>query len=115
VDKGGYDSYVFPEKAGHRLWNGLKPEHFQWFNGGVGGEIVSEYTVEPSLPFEALALCGLGLRIPAVFEIAFGRGRVIVSRIQIRGRLVPEATSDDPFARRYDPVAAQYLFNLLAL
>jgi hypothetical protein len=115
VDKGGYDSYVFPEDPAHPLWRGLRPEHFRWFNGGVGGEIVSEYTVEPSLPSRPLASCGLGLHTAAVCEISFGRGRVIVSRIQVRGRLNRNAATSDPFARRYDPVAAQYLLNLLSL
>jgi hypothetical protein len=115
IDKGGYDSYVFPEDPAHTLWRELRPEHFQWFNGGVGGEIVSEYSVEPSLPSVRLASCGLGLRVPAVFEVPVGRGRVVVSRIQVRGRLRRSEHSTDPFARRYDPVAAQYLLNLLSL
>ncbi|MEK6650680.1 MAG: glycoside hydrolase family 2 TIM barrel-domain containing protein, partial [Bacteroidota bacterium] len=115
IDKGGYDSYVFPEDPHHPLWSGLQPEHFRWFNGGVGGEIVSEYTVVPSLTSHALASCGLGLRIQAVFEVRIGHGRVIVSRIQIRGRLDRSRNVQDPFARRFDPVAARYLLNLLSL
>ena len=116
VDKGGYDSYVFPEDPAHPLWQGLRSEHFQWFNGAPGGEIVSEYSITPSLPFVPLASCGLGLRIPAVMAIYHGKGMVIVSRIQVRGRLLPSASSQlDHFSRRPDPVAQRYLFNLIAL
>lgn len=115
VDKGGYDSYVFPEDPSHPLWCTLLPEHFRWFNGAPGGEIVSEYTVTPSMPSTPLASCGLGLWIPAVLAITHGRGLVIVSRIQIRGRLDPDRKSSNNYARRFDPVAAQFLLNLLGL
>lgn len=115
VDKGGYDSYVFPEDPGHALWKGIAPDHLKIWNGGVGGEMVSEYSVESSLPVRVLARCGLGLEIPAVFEIPVERGRVMVSRIQIRGR-VSEASVPGPlFSRRADPVAKRYLVNLLML
>ncbi len=115
VEKGGYDSYVFPEDPSHPLWRTLLPEHLRWFNGAPGGEIVSEHTITPSMPFSPLASCGLGLRVPAVLAITHGRGRVIVSRIQIRGRLDPDRKSSDDYARRFDPVAAQFLLNLLGL
>ncbi len=49
----------------------------------------------------------------ADFEISYGKDRVIVSRIQVRGRLRINRHSDDLFARRYDPVAEMYLWNLL--
>ncbi|MBI5464069.1 MAG: hypothetical protein HY966_03835, partial [Ignavibacteriales bacterium] len=115
VDKGGYDSYVFPEDPAHSLWHNLRPEHFRWFNGAPGGEIVSEYVLTPSLPAVTLASCGLGLRIPAVMEIQHEKGKVVISRIQIRGRLNAERRSLDRYARRYDPVAAQYLINMISM
>ena len=115
IDRGGYDSYVFPEDPSHPLWNGIRPAHLRWFNGAYGGEIVSEYTLTPSVEFRTLASCGMGLRVPAVMEIRVGSGRIVISRIQIRGRVSPGLPSTHPYARRYDPVAARYLENLLSL
>ncbi|MCU0411629.1 MAG: hypothetical protein MUF82_03750 [Bacteroidetes bacterium] len=115
VDKGGYDSYVFPEDAVHALWHDLRPEHLRWFNGAPGGELVSEHTIAATMQAETLASCGLGLRTPAVFRVQHGKGTVVVSRIQIRGRLSVEVHSTDRYARRFDPVAVRYLLNLTAL
>ena len=116
ADKGGYDSYVFPEDDSHPLWRGINSEHLRWFNGALGGEIVSEYTLTLSLPSIPLASCGLGLRIPAVILVNHGKGRVIISRIQVRGRLMNlQSTNQDRFVRRPDPVAMNYLFNLISL
>ena len=115
TDKGGYDTYVFPKDPVHPMFRGIPATYLQWFNGAFGGEIVSEHTVLPSLPQKVLASCGLGLRIPAVLEVGHGAGRVIVSRIQVRGRLVRTDGRGDPYQRRYDPVAVRYLHNLLSL
>jgi hypothetical protein len=112
VDKGGYDSYVFPVDPSHELWKGIDAEHLKMFNGGYGGEVVSEYDVETSPAATSLAVCGLGLRIPAVMELKAGRGRIVISRLQIRGRLL-EKPSGKFFDRRMDPVLQQYIINLI--
>jgi hypothetical protein len=112
-EKGGYDSYVFAADESHPLWHGIRPEHLKIFNGGYGGEIVSQHTVVSTKEFRVHARCGLGLEIPAVFEIPFGEGAVVVSRLQIRHRLArPEAPSS-LFARRIDPVLQQFVLNLV--
>lgn len=113
TERGGYDSYVFPEETRHPLWRGLTPEHFKMFNGALGGEVVSQHSVRTNLPFHATARCGLGLKVPAVLEIPYGSGWVVISRIQVRGRLQNHAASDHLYARRYDPVAERYFWNLL--
>jgi hypothetical protein len=81
-------------------------------NGGLGGEIVSQHNVRPSVPFNTLARCHLKLKVPAVMEIPFGNGWIIVSRIQIRGRLLP-GKQGSLYQRRYDPVAERYFWNLI--
>jgi hypothetical protein len=95
------------------LWKGIAKDHLKMLNGAYGGEIVSEHHVVPDRSFNVLARCGLGLRIPAVFEVPFGKGKIIVSRIQLRGRLMA-SSSDGLYSRREDPVAQRYLLNLLA-
>lgn len=112
-DMGGYDSCVIPADAQHPLWQGIAPEHLQIWNGAWGGEMVSQHHLRPDRPFRSLADCNLRLRVAAVLEIPYGRGMVIVSRLQVRGRLSP-GKEGEFFARRYDPVAARYLLNLLA-
>lgn len=112
-ERGGYDSYVFPENPAHFLWNGIEPEYLRMFNGGLGGEIVSRHNVRPTVPFNAPARCHLSLLVPAVMEIPFGKGWVIISRIQVRGRLLPELSNSELYGRRYDPIAERYFRNLL--
>jgi hypothetical protein len=68
--------------------------------------------IAPSAP-RVLARCGLHLDVPAVMEWRVGEGRVIVSRLQLRGRLDGEPSSGGLYARRKDPVAERYLVNLL--
>jgi hypothetical protein len=112
VDRGGYDSYVFPTEPDHPLWEGLRPEHLRMFNGGYGGEAVSEHDIASPGLWTVHARCGLKLAVPVVMEIPFGNGRVLVSRLQVRGRLEGTGGSD-LFARRPDPVAQQFLMNLV--
>ncbi len=111
-DQGGYDSYVFPKHLKHPLWKGLRADYLKMFNGGLGGEIVSQYNVRPTVPYHTLANCHLYLKVPAVMEVPFGKGWIIISRIQIRGRLLM-MNNRDLYQRRYDPVAEQYFWNLL--
>lgn len=113
TERGGYDSYVFIKRVRRMLWQGIEESHLQLFNGGLGGEIVSRHEVRPSLPFETVAHCHLSLRVPAVMEIPYGKGWIIISRIQTRGRLLRRAHSRALYARRYDPVAERYFWNLL--
>jgi hypothetical protein len=113
TDKGGYDSYVFPADVAHPLWRNISPEHLKMFNGALGGEMVSQHTVSPGVPMEVLASCGLSLAHPAVMFTRAGDGCIVVSRIQTRGRLAAGGDPDDLFARRKDPVAGQYILNLM--
>jgi len=112
ADQGGYDSYVFPINLKHPLWQNFKAEYFRMFNGSLGGEMVSQHNVRPTVPFKTVARCHLNLKVPAVMEIPFGSGWIIISRIQIRGRLI-KGRDGDLYHRRYDPVAEQYFWNLL--
>jgi hypothetical protein len=111
--RGGYDSYVFAEDINHALWDGITQERLKMFNGGYGGEVVSQHDVTTDSEHVVMARCGLKLGVPAVFVIPVGRGKIIVSRLQLRGRLAETATENDPFARRIDPVLQRYLLNLL--
>ncbi len=110
---GGYDSYVFMEDPRRRLWRGIEPRHLKLFNGALGGEIVSQHDVTPNRDYKALARCGLSLSTAAVIEIPYGRGKVVISRIQVRGRLLKEHKGPGLYERRYDPVAECYLLNLI--
>lgn len=113
VDKGGYDSYVFPTDPLHALWDGLSAEHLRMFNGGFGGEIVSQHDILAPVAPRVLARCGLRLEVAALMEWRIGEGRVVVSRLQVRGRLEGDPEQRGSYARRKDPVAERYLLNLL--
>jgi hypothetical protein len=114
ADKGGYDSYVFAEDHSHPLWNGIIKEHLKMFNGALGGEMVSQHNMALLSPHTVLARCGLGLGVIAVAEAAFGAGKVILSRLQLRGRLAESAAEEGLYARRADPVAQHYFLNLIS-
>lgn len=107
---GGYDSYFFPEEDTHPLWSGLVPDQLRMFSGDEG-EAVSQHDVTVNQGTRVLARCGLGLRIAAVEELRFGKGVVLICRVQTRGRLLGRA---DAPTRRADPVARQLFLNLLA-
>jgi hypothetical protein len=113
AEKGGYDSYVFPADVSHPLWKNIGADHLRMFNGALGGEMVSQHTVRADVPAEVLAMCGLNLAQAAVMFIRAGEGCIVVSRIQTRGRLVMSGEREDLFSRRIDPVAAQYMLNLV--
>ncbi len=112
-ERGGFDSYVFPENNSHFIWKGLNKKNFQLLNGAIGGEIVSQHFVRPTQPFHTVASCNFSLAVPAIMEIPYGRGWILISRLQIRGRLLPKEASYGIFDRRYDPVAEKYFWNLL--
>jgi hypothetical protein len=113
LDKGGYDSYVFAEDESHPLWKGIAKDHMKMFNGAYGGEVVSQCDVTPSVHHRVHASCGLGLNVKALFEIPYAKGRILVSRLQVRGRLVGAPGSDNLYARRVDPVAQRLLLNMI--
>ncbi len=113
-ERGGYDSVVFPEQPEHQLFEGLQFADFQIWNGHLGGKIVEQYFVWPSRPAKILVSCNLGLRTPAVFEVFYGRGRILVSRLLLKGRLT-KSNKNGAASGRFDPVAAKYLSNLLNL
>ncbi len=97
--------------------------------------MVSQCDVTPSRPFSVHGRCGLHLKGAALIEVPYGEGRVVISRIQLRGRLMegspaPSFFNMRPslgvpyregwwvrfpglFDPRPDPVAQQYLVNLL--
>ncbi|MDP2208823.1 MAG: glycoside hydrolase family 2 TIM barrel-domain containing protein [Bacteroidota bacterium] len=112
TDRGGYDSYLFAEDHSHHLWKNILKEHLKMFNGGYGGEVVSQHDVTADGVSKVFARCGLKLKTSVVFEIPIGKGKVIVSRLQLRGRLVNKSNSSRLFDRRVDPVIQQYLLNL---
>ena len=94
-DKGGYDSYVFPDEPRHALWEGIEPEHLRMFNGAFGGEAVSQHDITTPVVPRILARCGLRLQVPVVMEWRSGEGRVVVSRLQVRGRLMGDLMPGD--------------------
>ncbi len=113
TDKGGYDSYVFAETPTHPIWRNVPKAYLKLFNGAYGGEIVSQYDVSFSVPSERLASCGMDLAVTAASEVNAGKGKIILFRLQLRGRLIERGNNDSLFARRIDPVAQQLLMNLL--
>ena len=115
TDQGGYDSYVFPVERNHPLWNGIEPEHLKMFNGAYGGEVISQHNVIPRNEHTVLARCGLQLNVIAAAEIPAGKGSVILSRLQLRGRLMEKnSTVNGLYERRVDPVAQRYFLNLIS-
>src|SRR6267143_1843640 len=142
IDRGGYDSYVFAEDHRHPLWKRIGKEHLKMFNGGFGGEVVSQHDVICYQKSEVLARCGLKLGVIAVSEVSYGKGTVIISRLQLRSRLGKASQSDsfdarqpasasrsdslyarrpgqmrEPdslYSRRPDPVLQQYMINLIS-
>jgi beta-galactosidase len=112
-EKGGYDSFVFAEDESHPIWKSITKEHMKMFNGAYGGEVVSEYTVTPTVHFRTHAVCGLGLQVKAMVEIPYAKGKILVSRLQCRGRLAPALDGGGLFARRMDPVMQRLLVNMI--
>ncbi|MCK5655297.1 MAG: discoidin domain-containing protein [Candidatus Aureabacteria bacterium] len=111
----GYDSYCFAENLKFPLWNNIDGEHLKMFNGGWGGEIISQCDVEFQRKKLILAKSGNNLKYPNVIETNWGDGVIVVSRVQVRGRLTEVSDpGTDLYSRREDPVAQQYLLNLLS-
>ena len=110
----GYDSVVHPVNRKDPLWRGISREHLSMFNGGFGGIMVADYDVMLDWFFRPRALSGLDLGCVALTDGAYGKGTLVLSRLQVRGRLVAREKSEDLYARRVDPIAQRYLLNLLA-
>jgi beta-galactosidase len=115
ADRGGYDSYVFPEDPNNSVWDGIPPSALKLFNGALGGEIVSQHDVIPMTDHTVIARCGLGLNVLAAAQIPYGNGKIVLCRLQVRGRLVPRESAESLYQRRVDPVAQKLLLNLLTL
>ncbi|MEA3346750.1 MAG: discoidin domain-containing protein, partial [Candidatus Auribacterota bacterium] len=114
-DDGGYDSYCFAEDANFSLWNNIDVEHLKMFNGAFGGEMISQCDVDFKCSKLILAKSGLSLKYPDVIETIWEKGVIVISRIQVRGRLIEESDTEKKlYSRRVDPVAQQYLLNLLS-
>ncbi|MCK5655296.1 MAG: discoidin domain-containing protein [Candidatus Aureabacteria bacterium] len=113
----GYSLYEF-EVYGSlgSLWNNIDGEHLKMFNGGWGGEMISQCDVELQTNRKTvLARSGLDLKYSDVVEAIWGDGVVFVSRIQLRGRLTEDADpGTDLYSRRVDVIARQYLLNSIA-
>jgi hypothetical protein len=62
-----------------------------------------------------LVNCGLNLVRTPVVRIDFGKqdGSVIISQLITEGRLTQGEGDRDLYSKRYDPVAAQFLLNML--
>lgn len=114
IDKGGYDSYVFAEDLSHPIWDRIEKEYLMMFNGAYGGEAVSEHDVEFSVPSKRLASCGIDLKINAASEVDYGKGKILLFRIQMRERLMPMQKQNTIFDRRKDPVSRNLLINILS-
>ncbi len=112
---GGYDSYVFkcPSYKNLSLWESIDDEHLKMFNGGFGGIMVSDYSVVPLKPSFVRAVSGLSLGNSVIMEFSAGKGLIVISRIQTRGRLLSHEKEDSLYSRRIDPVAQRYMLNLL--
>jgi hypothetical protein len=113
LDAPGNDAVIWPTRAGRRthVFDGILDRDLQFFSG-AGGEIVSDLFSYPQLPGISLARSSIYLIKPDVFYYRVGMGRLIVSRIEVRGRLLGDG-GDGLLSRRPDPVAQRLLLNLL--
>jgi hypothetical protein len=109
----GYDSYVFPCDPNSPLWLDIPGEHLKMFNGGFGGVMVSDHDMLINRPALTLAKSGNDLKNAALCAAPAGNGMLLISRIQTRGRLCAIADASGLYAPRVDPVAQQYVLNLL--
>ena len=113
----GYSLYEFKVTSPlYSLWNNIAPEHLKMFNGGWGGEIISQSDVDLNTQRKTtVAISGIDLKYADVSETIWGDGVVVISRIEVRGRLTESSDpGTDLYSRRVDPVARQYLLNLLS-
>ena len=114
-DQGGYDSYVIASDHSHPLWDGIRRIDLRMFNGWYGGEMVPQCDLKLEGEHEVLARSGLNLARPVVIRARAGSGFVVVSSLEIRGRLLAQdGYHDGLYAARPDPVAMRFLLNLLA-
>ncbi len=114
-DQGGYDSYLIVDDIDHLLWEGLRKTDLRMFNGAYGGEIVPQSDLKIEGPYKVLARSGLSLSRLVVLEGKLRKGLVVVSSVELHGRLIPKrGCYAELYARRPDPVAQRFLLNLIA-
>ncbi len=114
LNEGGYDSHIIPSDLSHIIWKGIRKEDLRIFNGGYGGEIVPQCDLKIIGQHEVLARSGLGLARPVIVSAEVEKGLVIISSVEVLGRLVWRDTCNDSlFALRPDPVAQQLILNLV--
>lgn len=114
TDRGGYDSYVVPVDLSHPVWTGIRKVDLRMFNGGYGGEMIPEVDLQINSHYNVLAKSGIGLNRPVFLEKQIGEGAIVISSIEINGRLIPNDMSYAKlYARRPDPVAQLFLINLI--
>ncbi len=112
--EGGYDSYVIPTDISHPIWRGIRKADLQMFNGKYGGEIVPQTDLIIGGEHEILARSGLGLSRPVVLQARLGKGYLVVSSVEIGGRLVAgEDSYDNLYAARPDPIAQRFILNVV--
>ncbi|MCL4539233.1 MAG: hypothetical protein M1378_06485, partial [Bacteroidetes bacterium] len=112
--EGGYDSYLIPTDIMSPIWNGIREVDLRIFNGGYGGEVVPQCDLKIDGKYEILAKSGLNLARPAVLEMQSGRGLVVISSVEMGGRLIArQGCYDSPYAVRPDPVVQLFLLNLV--
>jgi len=75
--------------------------------------MVSQHDLFPGRPAHVLARSGLKLKHARCRRNPYGDGRAIISRIQVRGRLMGSLEGTSLYGRRKDPVAQRFLMNLL--
>ena len=112
VDKGGYDSCLIQEDHRSQLWDGIRRVDLRLFNGGYGGEIIPQSDMRVEGEYVALARSGLELKRVGILEYRSGKGKVIVSSVELGGRLSGKEVKN-LFDRRHDPVACKFLLNLI--
>ncbi|MGC8652941.1 MAG: glycoside hydrolase family 2 protein [Candidatus Kryptoniota bacterium] len=113
-DRGGYDSYIIPDDLSHPIWSGIRKVDLRMFNGAYGGEIIPEVDLRINSDYNVLARSGIGLNRPVLLEKRIGKGSVVISSVEINGRLIStEESYTKLYARRPDPVAQLFLINLI--
>ena len=114
-DQGGYDSYLIVDDIDYPLWEGLRKTDLRMFNGAYGGEIVPQSDLKIEGSYKVLARSGLSLSRLVVLEGKLRKGLVVVSSVELHGRLIPkQGCYAELYARRPDPVAQRFLLNLIA-
>jgi hypothetical protein len=110
----GKDSAVWPTELGKdsKVFSMIDSDDLYFFNGGIGEEMVSELVAFPLTYEKTLAKSSIWLMKPVVLEYKIGKGTLVVSRVEVHGRLMGEEQKD-LWSRRPDPVAQRLFVNLI--